>query len=319
MRDARDLGITFAGGGTSSFYQLGLMNCWAEKLMPRVGAFATVSAGACVAAIALSGRQEEVADLWRARSRGITRNFDWRLLLRGRRPNPHESIYRALLMHAFAEGGFDRLRALNFPFFVLTTSFPRAMPAALAAAWALALHGAERVAGGESVHSNFSRKPGFAALVFDARECASPAELADLIIASSATPPFTSVGSFAGWRLLDGGLIDNAPAFLMDRVPEVRRNLVLLTRHRRPDARRNGSHSQSGDGELMSLGNGLNRLYVSPSEPLPLSTWDYTRPEAIFDIVALGERDAEEYGAELSEFLDTPARDEKKETSPQSV
>jgi predicted acylesterase/phospholipase RssA len=317
MRDARDLGITFAGGGTSSFYQLGLMNRWREKLMPRVGAFATVSAGACVAAIALSGRQDAVAELWRARTLGIRRNFDWRLLVRGRRPNPHESIYRELLLQAFDGGGFDRIRALPIPFFVLTTGFPRAMPSAIAAVWALAIHGAEKVNGGQKIHSTFSRKPGFNAVVFDARECASPDELADLIIASSATPPFTSVGRFGGRRLLDGGLIDNAPVFLMNRVPEVRRNLVLLTRHRRHDARPNGNHRQSG-GPGDSLDNGSNRLYVTPSEPLPLSTWDYTRPQAIFDIVALGERDGDVYSARLADFLDTPVGDERPEMSPPS-
>ncbi|HEX7976512.1 MAG TPA: hypothetical protein VF498_19030, partial [Anaerolineales bacterium] len=65
------------------------------------------SAGACVAALMLSERGTEVGDLWMERTKGITSNFDWRLLFSGQRPTPHEPIYRALLLHAFCDGGFD--------------------------------------------------------------------------------------------------------------------------------------------------------------------------------------------------------------------
>ncbi|HEX8129893.1 MAG TPA: patatin-like phospholipase family protein, partial [Pyrinomonadaceae bacterium] len=77
----RDLAITFAGGGNRAFYQLGLMNVWRARVLPRVGCLATCSAGACVAALMLSGREEEVAEYWRERCREVAKNFEWRLLL----------------------------------------------------------------------------------------------------------------------------------------------------------------------------------------------------------------------------------------------
>ena len=121
----------------------------------------------------------------------------------------------------------------------------------------------------------------------DARACETAEELADLVIASSATPPFTPVGAFRDRRLLDGGLVDNVPAFVAEHDPAVRRNLVLLTRQY-PDE---------------VVGRRGTRLYVAPSEPVPVSRWDYTRPDLIEETVALGERDADRHAAALDALL----------------
>src|SRR5215210_5514245 len=100
----RDLAITFAGGGNRAFYQLGLMNGWRERLLPRVAAVATCSAGACVATLMLSGRELEAGEFWKKRRASVTSNFEWRKLFKGARPTPHEPIYRNTLRHAFIEG-----------------------------------------------------------------------------------------------------------------------------------------------------------------------------------------------------------------------
>jgi predicted acylesterase/phospholipase RssA len=55
----RDLAITFSGGGNKSFYQLGLLRGWGARLLERVAAVAACGAGACVAALYLSGREGE--------------------------------------------------------------------------------------------------------------------------------------------------------------------------------------------------------------------------------------------------------------------
>jgi len=125
------------------------------------------------------------------------------------------------------------------------------------------------------------------AKVYDARECKSPNELVDLNIASSATPPFTTLGKLSGARLLDGGVIDNVPAFLADEVPSVRLNLVMLTRPYPPQV--TGQRS---------------RLYIAPAEALPAGRWDFTRPDLLEETIARGERDAERHEALLHEFLE---------------
>jgi hypothetical protein len=137
------------------------------------------------------------------------------------------------------------------------------------------------------IHPSLGQRVGFRATVFDARDCETPEELTNLIIASSATPPFTSVGSFDGQRLLDGGIIDNVPAYLADEVPWVKRNLVLLTRPY-------PSHVTGRQG---------SRLYIAPATALPVSRWDYTRPDLIDATIDAGERDAESYASLLADFL----------------
>ena len=115
----------------------------------------------------------------------------------------------------------------------------------------------------------------------------TPEELADLIIASSATPPFTPMGRFRGRTLLDGGLVDNAPASAAEAVREVRRNLVLLTRPYPPSC----------------LGQKGSRLYVAPTREVPVDVWDYTRPELLDRTIEMGEREASVHDRALRRFL----------------
>lgn len=284
---ARDLGITFAGGGNRAFYQAGLLRCWAERLFPRTRAIAACSAGACVATFYLSERQDEIQTFWRARRQHVTRNFVWRRLLKGERPNEHEPIYRDTLLHAFRDGGLERIRALPFPVLILTSKVPSLLPSSIAAPLALCAYQLEKRMRPEMIHPSFGRRLGFAPLVYDARDCETPEALANLVIASSATPPFTSIGHIRGNRLLDGGVIDNAPAWIAEEVAGVRRNLVLLTRPYPPQV----------------LGRHGARLYIAPSKPVPIERWDYTRPDLLDRTIEMGEYEAETHKDALDVFL----------------
>ncbi len=168
---ARDLAITFAGGGNRSFYQLGLMNRWRSKVLPRTGCFATCSAGACVATLILTERETEVGEYWREHSREVRKNIEWRRLLSGRRPTPHEPLLRGMLQYALSSGGFERLRSQPFPVLVLTTAFPRVLPGLGAALLGWFVYELERKLRPEMVHPTYGRRVGFKGLVFDARDC----------------------------------------------------------------------------------------------------------------------------------------------------
>jgi predicted acylesterase/phospholipase RssA len=283
----RDLAITFAGGGNRAFYQLGLMRRWAPDLLPRVSAIAAVSAGACVITFLLSGRSDEIYAFWKNLRRDVSKNFEWAKVLRGERPAPHAAIYREMLLYAFSEGGLERVRAQPFPVLVLAAAFPRFLPAGVAVVTGLGAYSLEKRVRKRMVHPTLGRALGFSPFVFDARACESPAELTDLVIASSATPPFTPVGRFRDRALLDGGLVDNVPAFVADAAPGVRRNLVLLTRPY-PTA---------------SVGARGSRLYLAPTSPVPISRWDYTRPELLDATIEMGEREADFHGPALDAFL----------------
>jgi hypothetical protein len=283
----RDLALTFAGGGNRAFYQLGLIARWHDRLLPRTAAIAACSAGACVITTYLSGRRDEARRHWMDRTRGITRNFDWTKLLRGERPAPQGQIYRDTLLVTFADGGLERIRLQPFPVYVLASSFPALLPSAVAVTMGITLYSIERSLR-RAPHPRSPRLIGFKAHAVDARECGTPEELANLILASSATPPFTPVGSFRGRRLLDGGMIDNAPAFVVeDRHPEARRSIVFMSRPYHPAV----------------MGIQGRRLYIAPTRPTPIDRWDYTRPHLLDDTVAMGEREADVHAPLLDAYL----------------
>jgi predicted patatin/cPLA2 family phospholipase len=123
--------------------------------------------------------------------------------------------------------------------------------------------------------------------VIDARTCQEPEDLVDLVLASSATPPFTAIGRHRGRRLLDGGMVDNAPAFVAEQAAGVERNLVLLTRPYPAE----------------SVGWKGSRLYLCPTEPVPINRWDYTSVERVDATVALGRLDAKRHRDSIRQLL----------------
>jgi predicted acylesterase/phospholipase RssA len=283
----RDILLTFAGGGNRAFYQLGLLSRWQDTLLPRVAAIASVSAGACVIMTFLSGRREEARRFWLDRTKGITRNFDWSKLLRGERPAPQGQIYRETLEVTFADGGLARIREQPFPIYVVAAVFPWHTPHMLSAALGIGMYSLERSIR-RAPHPRSPSWLGFTPVAVDARMCETPEELAALILASSATPPFTPIGNFRGLRLLDGGMVDNAPAFVAEaQHPEARHSIVMMSRpyHR----------------SVMGIQG--NRLYLAPTRPTPIGRWDYTRPHLLDETVRMGEDEAELHLPLLTRYL----------------
>ncbi len=285
---ARDVALTLAGGGNRAFYQAGLLRHWWPRLEPRVGAIGSCSAGASMAVSLMTGREREATAFWRRRRAHVTRNFEWLRLLRGERPTPHTPVYRDTLRHSLSEGGFERLRAAPYPVFVLTAVPPRWLPVPAAVVVGMTAYSLERRFRYGRLHPAAARRLGFRSQVFDLRACAGIDEVIEIVIASSATPPFTPLGRHNGSALLDGGLVDNAPAFVAESTPGIRKHLVLLTRPYPAE----------------SVGRRGMRWYLCPGEPVPINRWEYTRPDLVDATIALGEREAVRRAAELTAFLD---------------
>lgn len=287
----RDLGLTLAGGGNRSFYQQALLEEWGERLWPRVAALSCVSAGAAIAVLMLSGRTDAARTHWDGLRKGLTKNLDLSRVLTREPIAPHGAIYRSTMLHALEEGGLAQLRATPFPVYVLCAVPPSSVPATLSTWLGLLGYSLEKKLDPRSLHPRIGARLGFRPFAVDARECESAAEVADLVLASSATPPFTPLGRFRGLSLLDGGIVDNAPAALVEQEPLVRKNLVLLTR---PYPR--GVTGERG-----------KRLYIEPSGPVPIERWDYRESADVEATLALGRADAERYAQLLDQWL---ARDE---------
>ena len=138
----------------------------------------------------------------------------------------------------------------------------------------------------KSLHPTFGRFLGFRRIFIAAQECPNLAELVQLILQSSCTPPFTPVMYRNGVTVLDGGLVDNVPidglepAGLGEPPKEV---LVLLTRR----------YKQAN--HLVRELPGLRLHYIQPSSPVPISSWDYTHHELMPVTYQQGWNDAETY------------------------
>lgn len=123
-----------------------------------------------------------------------------------------------------------------------------------------------------------------------AQACTNVEELADLILQSSCTPPFTPVLRRGGRPVLDGGMVDNVPVGALDDAPG--RVLLMVTR-RYPHA------------QMFMVAHGAQqRLYVQPSQTVPISSWDYTQPALMGQTYQLGQVDGEAFLRQAPQFVD---------------
>lgn len=269
-------GAVFAGGGCRCFWQAGF---WAEAapplgLAPRV--FGAVSAGAAMACGIAAGVMDEVLEDFKALAAANPKNFYPKNVVRGRPIFPHEEIYRRVLGAPRGEDLLGRIQ--DGPDIRVLVGRPPDW-AGPTATLLLGLVGerAERLLRG-GVHAQWGRRVGFQPEIVSVRACRSLDELVELILHSSCTPPALPLYRRNGRPVLDGGIVDAVP---VEAVPEASRVLVLLSR-RWPES---------------MLPKVPGRIYVQPSEPVPVSAWDYTSPGAIQATFDLGRRDGERFAA----------------------
>ncbi len=265
----------FAGGGNRCFWQAGF---WSEAA-PALGLgrslrrVAATSAGAAIACVLFAGRLREGLAHFRSAVAANPRNVYPGNVFHGRRMFPHAAIYRRALLALIDRDALARLHA-GPALLVPVTRAPRWLGAHSAFALAGLADALEHLAR-PSVHPGFARRLGFAAEYVPVRGCPSPEALADLVLASSCTPPFTPALAYGGRLALDGGIADNVPAAAVDA--DDGPTLVLLTRR------------------YACLPRHPARVYVQPSAPVPVSGWDYTDPEGIQAAFDLGRRDGEAF------------------------
>jgi predicted acylesterase/phospholipase RssA len=263
----------FAGGGNRCFWQAGFWSEAAPALGLAPHRVAATSAGAAIACVLFAGRLPEGLAHFRSAVAANPRNVYPGNVFHGRPVFPHAAMYRQALLALIDPDSLARLHA-GPEVLVPVTRAPRWLgvrTAFVVAGLADALEHAAR----PSVHPRLARRLGFAAEYVSVRSCPSPEALADLVLASSCTPPFTPALAYGGRPALDGGIADNVPAAAVDS--DDGPTLVLLTR---PFAR---------------LPRDPARVYVQPSVPVPVSAWDYTDPAGIQAAFDLGRRDADRF------------------------
>jgi predicted acylesterase/phospholipase RssA len=274
--------LALQGGGIRCAWQAGFIAALQDKGPFQPSAISAVSASSAVACALVAHRLKFAVSCFKAAIERYKKSSHLSRSLRGERIFPHAEIYRSVLLQVFDQIAMEKLHAGPDIHVVVTrtsASLPRypglVLGVSLSAFKALrSRHGYQR----------FETRFGFTKEIIPVKKCATPAELADLILASSCTPPITPWYSLHGRPVLDGGLCETIP---LSGLPEKwEKTLVLLTT--KPSS--------------LSCFPGI--VYAEPSRDLAVASWDYSNPNKIDDLYAVGKKD----GSEFLKIAETLAR-----------
>ena len=268
-------GVVFAGGGCRCFWQAGFYSATAEQLSLRPKEVAAASAGAALACVSLTGLAEKALVNFKRRATSNSKNVYAENLFRAAPVFPHAQLFRDAIGETVDDDAFATLQS-GPQFHVALTRGPKSripLPARLFAG--LVAYKLERRLR-DPIHSQWPSQLGLQVEWARADECSTIEELADLLLQTSCTPPFTPAFSRDGAPVLDGGLTDNVPVAALQ---DCERVLVLLTRRY----------------QVLPTDSRLH--YVQPSQEIPIGAWDYTSPSAIQSAFDLGRRDGEHFAS----------------------
>jgi hypothetical protein len=269
--------VVFAGGGCRCFWQVDFWQVAAPALRMQPRVVGGVSAGAAMACMAFADAVTDGIAYFKARVAANRRNA-YPLNLFKRRPVfPHPQIYRDTVLATLDAARLARLHA-GPDIRVLIALVPRWLGPRSGFLLGLLAYEAEALIP-VSPHAALGRRAGFVPEVASVHDCRSPEDVADLILHSSCTPPITPVYRRGARPVLDGGLIDSAP---LETIPPPPPTLVLLTKPYPPEA-------------IPAV---AGRIYVQPSQPIPIHKWDYTNPDRVQTTYDLGRRDGERFVAQ---------------------
>ncbi|MDR5853283.1 patatin-like phospholipase family protein [Caballeronia sp. LZ062] len=280
--------VVFAGGGNRCWWQAGFWNVVQPELSLRPRIIAGISAGAATACMLYTNDARWVMRYYADVLRSNTKNAYWGNLLRGQSVFPHYRIYRQALLDIFAERFGELASAPEIRIGV--SHLPRWLGAHSAVAAGLVAYNIEKYVR-KTLHPTLGQALGFHPEFVTAQECATIEDLADLILQSSSTPPFTPILRRNGRPVLDGGMVDNVPVSALDASPG--RVLVMVTRLYPRERMFVVPHGEQ------------RRLYVQPSRKVPISSWDYTSPSQMEHAYELGRADGEDFLERLPRLLET--------------
>lgn len=284
--------VVFAGGGNRCWWQAGFWDVVQPELALAPRVIAAISAGAATACMLYTRDSEWVMRYYEDVLRHNKKNAYWgNLWRRGAPVFPHYAIYRRALLDIYGEPFAKLAQAPEIR--VGVSRVPRWLGARASVVAGLVAYNIDKHIR-KVLHPTLGRALGFRPEFVRVQDCAVVEELADLILQSSCTPPFTTVLRRNGRPVLDGGMVDNVPVGALDETPG--RVLVLVTRrYPRPQTFVVAHGSQQ-------------RLYVQPSRKVPISSWDYTQPALMRPAYDLGRADGEAFLQRLPQLSELAVR-----------
>lgn len=269
------IGLALSGGGCKAFFGLGVGQVLRESGW-QASALAGTSAGSAMAFSLASNQADAVVRYFASITRRNPSNFHWWHLFQGRRPFPHERMYRRTISSYI---DLEELRKSRTQIFVPALKLPphRYPPndrlrrlRLITRMAAAARKDAQQVARGvyRQVLPEFARNAGLEEVVFTSEHFTSRRRVEDVILASSSVPPLVGFQRLDdGCYYLDGGLTRNLPVGVL---PEV--DIVVAVYYEE------WSRTQL---ELADEERGRTMVYVRPDARLPITTWDYANPTGV--------------------------------------
>lgn len=267
--------LVFAGGGGRCIWQVGFWSVVSQEIKQQPRVICAASAGAAMACVFFSGGFSRAYDFFIEAATRNRKNVYPLNLFRKASVFPHTEIYRSALMHSITEEGFEKLKK-GPEIRIMLTRPPSKTGPRLATFLGIGAYSIEKMLK-NPVHPEYSRKLGFKHEMAKAGECETREELADLILSSSCTPPFTPLMRWKGGTALDGGIVDNVPVSAAD---DIEGDLLVLLTRKYPST---------------SIPSIEKRVYIQPSEPIGIAKWDYTNPQGIKDAFEQGKKDGEKF------------------------
>ena len=260
------------GGGIRCAWQAGFVAAFGRANPIRPWAISAVSASSTVACALVCGTLELAIDSFKTAIAAKAKNTFLTRMLKGRGILPHAEIYRDAVLRTFDQAAMENLLA-GPDIQILVTRMSAKLPKYPGMLAGLSLGGLQALGAGPR-YRRMQAQFGFRKEFVPVKRCATPAELADLVLASSCTPPFTPFYSLHGRPVLDGGLTESVP---LSGLPQKKGlTLVLLTTRLAVNDRVPGV------------------LYAEPSEEMRVSSWTYDT-DRIDYLYALGQKDANSF------------------------
>lgn len=265
--------LVFAGGGSRCAWQGGF---WSEfqrqtRIQPKM--IGAVNSSALVACLLFSNTFNKAILQLKQLATGTIGNSNWANFFKGKAIFPHAQLYREIIENCIDQEALQQLH--QFDIHIQITRLPRWLPLSLGMPLGFTASRMDKYLT-RSVHCQLARRIGLRPESISVQQCETTQQLLELLFASSGRPPFMPIGQYAGKPALDGSLVDNVPLnTVMSQLHK--KTLVLLTQ------------------TYAKLPQLPNRIYVQPSRPIPMASWDCTDPNRIQMTYELGVKDAQQF------------------------
>ncbi len=291
----REISLALAGGGCKALFALGvgyMLRSWGIQIREISG----VSAGSAAALMILSEKEEEGLEYFEELLKRNKRNFYVKRLVFGRRPFPHENMYRRTIRYSI---DFEKIRKSGVKIFISAVkAFPKLdnfktywnklslIPTTMRAV-ILDEKDKERGIVPKRVKKIIDKWK-LEEIIFTNEDIQTPEVAEQIILNSSSIPPVVSFQKTDRAYFLDGGLTNN---LLLEYFSNKFKKIAVYYEE-------NTLFGKTK--EVLQ-----NVFFIRPPHKLPIKTFDYTDYIGARKTYELGKETALRKKHEILEFLDS--------------